>query len=125
MQTSLQSDSVMRFFITTENLRGRLDAFSRLKALFERSELLIPTRGTSQKKIPSVCGCVCSTNLGFSVGKIVLVLVVGYQRAPGTSEKKEERLVSASASLPTAGSALPPVGRATPLLWCSDVNIKQ
>ena len=58
MQTSLQSDSVMRFFITTENLRGRLDAFSRLKALFERSELLIPTRGTSQKKIPSVCGCV-------------------------------------------------------------------
>ena len=32
-------------------------------------------------------------------------------------EKKKERLVPASASLPTAGSALPPVGRATPLLW--------
>ena len=39
------------------------------------------------------------------------------QRAPGTSKKKTERLVPASASLPTAGSALPPVGRATPLLW--------
>ena len=48
----------------------------------------------------------------------------------GTSErlvpaKKKERLVPASASLPTAGSALPPVCRATPLLWCSDVNTKQ
>ena len=41
------------------------------------------------------------------VRKIVLVLV------RGTSE----RLVPASASLQTAGSALPPVGRATPLLW--------
>ena len=37
------------------------------------------------------------------------------QRAPGTSEKKTERLVPASASLSTAESALPPVGRATPL----------
>ena len=57
--------------------------------------------------------------------RLILVLVwknclgfsVGYQRAPGISEKKKERLVPASASLPTAGSALPPVGRATPLLW--------
>ena len=67
----------------------------------------------------------CSTNLGFSVEKYCLGFSVGYQRAPGTSEKKAERLVPASTSLPTAGSALPPVGRATPLLWCSDVNIKQ
>ena len=65
--------------------------------------------------------------------RIILVLVwknclcfsVGYQRAPGTSEKKKECLVPASASLPTAGSALPAVGRATPLLWCSDVDTKQ
>ena len=41
--------------------------------------------------------CACSTNLGFSVEKNVLVLVwkkylgssAGYQRAPGTSEKKK------------------------------------
>ena len=78
--------------------------------LFERSEFLIDT---SQKKNMSVC----STNLGFSVEKNCLGFSVGYQRASGTSEKKKERLVPASASLPTAGSALPPVGRATPLLW--------
>ena len=35
-----------------------------LTLLFERSEFLIDA---SQKKNPSVCGCVCSTNLGFSV----------------------------------------------------------
>ena len=79
-----------------------LDKFDDVLAsyLFERSEFQIPIRGTSQKENPSVCGCVCSTNLGFSVEKIVLVLVWG------TSEKKKERLVPASASLPTAGSAL-------------------
>ena len=82
--------------------------------LFERSEFLIDT---PQKKIrPSARVHACSTNLGFSVEKIVLVSVWG------TSErlvpaKKKERLVPASASLPTAGSALPPVGRATPLHW--------
>ena len=73
-----------------------------------------------------MCLCVCSTNLGFSVEKDCLGFSVekdclgfsvGYQRAPGTSEKKTERLVPASASLPTSGSALPPVGRATLLLW--------
>ena len=37
-------------------------------------------------------------------------------RATSPPQKKTERLVPASASLPTAGSALPPVGRATPLL---------
>ena len=53
----------------------------------------------------------------YHIQKDCLGFSVGYQRAPGTSEKKKERLVPASASLPTAGSALPPVGRATPLLW--------
>ena len=81
----------------------------------------------SHKKSLRVCPCAACTC------QIILVLVwknclgfsVGYQRAPGTSEKKKERLVPASASLPTAGSALPRVGRATPLLWCSDVNTTQ
>ena len=50
----------------------------------------------------------CSTNLGFSVEKDCLGFSVGYQRAPGTSNKKTERLVPASASLPTAGSAFHP-----------------
>ena len=69
---------------------------TKVQQLFERSEFLIPTRGTSQKKNPSVCGCVCWTNLGFSVEKIVLVLVWGTserlvpakkkKRTPGTSE---------------------------------------
>ena len=53
--------------------------------LFERSEFPIPTRGTSPKK-KSVRVCV----------RLILVLVlknclgfsVGYQRAPGTNEKK-------------------------------------
>ena len=57
----------------------------------------------------------CSTNFGFSVEKVVLVLVWGTS-ARLVPAKKKERLVPASASLPTAGSALPPVGRATPLL---------
>ena len=64
--------------------------------LFERSEFLIPTRGTSPQK-KSVRVCACLTNLGFSVEKNVLVLgwkkylgfSAGYQRAPGTSEKKK------------------------------------
>ena len=70
--------------------------YKSLIVLFERSEFLIPTRGTSPKK-KSVRVCACSTNLGFSVEKNVLVLVwkkylgfsAGYQRAPGTSEKKK------------------------------------
>ena len=53
--------------------------------LFERSEFLIDT-GTSPQKNPSVC--VCSTDLGFSVEKGCLGFSVGYQRAPGTSKKK-------------------------------------
>ena len=81
--------------------------------LFERSEFLTAT--SKKKKSVRLCGC--STNLGFSVEKDCPGFSVGYQRAPGTSEKKTERLVPASASLPTAGSALLPVGRATPLLW--------
>ena len=55
--------------------------------LFERSEFLIDT---SQKRSLRVCPCAACT------GRIILVLVwknclgfsVGYQRAPGTSEKK-------------------------------------
>ena len=58
-----------------------------------------------------VCGIM------YHIQKDCLGFSVGYQRAPSTSEKKTEPLVPASASLPTAGSALPPVGRATPLLW--------
>ena len=85
-----------------------------MNILFERSEFLIDT---SQKKNPSACVCVCSTNLGFSVEKIVLVLVWGTSERLVPATKKTERLVPASASVPTAGSALPPVGRATPLLW--------
>ena len=42
------------------------------------------------------------------VWKNCLGFSVGYQRAPGTSDKTKERLVPASASLPTAGSALHP-----------------
>ena len=42
--------------------------------LFERSEFLI---ATSKKKKKTVCVCGCSANLGFSVEKIVLVLVWG------------------------------------------------
>ena len=45
--------------------------------------------GTFQKKNPSVCVCVCSTNLDFSVEKYCLGFSVGYQRAPGSSEKKQ------------------------------------
>ena len=71
------------------------------------------------------CVSVCVRLILVLVWKNCLGFSVGYQQAPGTSEKKKERLVPASASLPTAGSALPPVGRATPLLWCSDVNTKQ
>ena len=48
---------------------------------------------------------------------LVLVLVLGTSERLVPAKKKTERLVPASASLPTAGSALPPVGRATPLLW--------
>ena len=114
MQTSLQSDSVMRFFITTENLRGRLDAFSRLKALFERSELLIPTRGTSQKKIPSVCGCVCSTNLGFSVekclgfsvGYVLCTVCIWYQPAEITSCENHSMVVYIHEPYPWAQSVV-------------------
>ena len=94
--------------------------------LFERSEFLIDT---SQKKIRPrvpvclvhVCTCaiklVLVCGIMYRIQKDCLGFSVGYQRAPGTSEKKTERLVPASASLPTAGPALPPVGRATPLLW--------
>ena len=80
--------------------------------LFERSEFLI---GTSQKENPSVRVCV-RLILVLVWKNIVLVLVWGTSerlvpakknRTPGTSE----RFVA------TAGSALPPVGRATPLLW--------
>ena len=63
------------------------------------------------------CVSVCVRLILVLVWKNCLGFSVGYQQAPGTSEKKKERLVPASASLPTAGSALPPVGRATPLLW--------
>ena len=49
--------------------------------------------------------------------KIVLVLVWGASELLVPAKKKTERLVPASASSPTAGSALPPVGRATPLFW--------
>ena len=61
--------------------------------LFERSKFLIDT---SQKKNPSVCVCVCSTNLGFSVEKDCLGFSVGISeclvpakknRTPGTSER--------------------------------------
>ena len=88
-----------------------------VRIYFERSEFLIDTWYIPKKKSVRVWVCVCSANLGFSVEKDCVGFSVGYQRAPGTSEKKTERLVPASASLPTAGSALPPVGRATPLLW--------
>ena len=36
--------------------------------LFERSEFLIDTKYIPPKKSVRVCVCVCSTNLGFSVG---------------------------------------------------------
>ena len=35
--------------------------------LFERSEFLIPTRGTGVHPKKKIRPCVCSTNLGFSV----------------------------------------------------------
>ena len=94
-------------------LNPKYDVRFRIPYLFERSEFLIATSKT--KKSVRVCGC--SANLGFSVENTNLGFSVWYQRAPGTTEKKKERMVPASASLPTAGSALPPVGRATPLLW--------
>ena len=89
--------------------------------LFERSEFLIDT--SQKKSLPRVHVCTCAIilvlvcGIMYHIQKDCLGFSVGYQRAPGTSEKKKERLVPASASLPTAGSALPPVGRATPLLW--------
>ena len=104
--------------------------------LFERSEFLIST--SKKKKSVRLCGC--STNLGFSVENANLGFSVGYvlcasyvctwyqpadhSMVPGTyvqyratSKKKKTHLVPASASLPFAGSALPPLRRATPLLW--------
>ena len=70
---------------------------TKVQQLFERSEFLTPTRGTSQKKNPSVCGCVCWTNLGFSVEKIVLVLVWGtyyvpHTYVPGISRQKSHHV---------------------------------
>ena len=56
----------------------------------------------------------CSTNLGFSVKKECLGFSVGYVLC---TTYIRMYLVPASASLPIAGSALPPGGRATPLLW--------
>ena len=104
------------------------------RILFERSEFLIDTPHNKNLRVCPCAACTCQIILVLVCTYVCfLVLVwknclgfsVGYQRAPGTSEKRKERLVPASASLPTAGSAFPPVGRATPLLWCSDVNTKQ
>ena len=82
-----------------------------LRHLFERSEFLIAT--CKKKKSVRLCGR--STNLGFNgentnnIGfSVGYVLCTTYIRM---------YLVPASASLLIAGSALPPVGRATPLLY--------
>ena len=76
--------------------------------LFERSEFLIDT---SPPKNPSVCVCV-RLILVLAWKKIVLFLVWGTYYVPYI----RMYLVPSSASSPIAGSALPPVGRATPLL---------
>ena len=65
-------------------------------------------------KKKSVRVCVCSTNLGFSVEKNCIGFSVGYVLR---TTYIRMYLVPASASLPIAGSALPPVDWATPLPW--------
>ena len=57
--------------------------------LFERSEFLIDTCYIPKKKSVRVCVCVCSTNLGFSVEKNVLVLVWGTSERLVPAKKKQ------------------------------------
>ena len=64
---------IARYPATTEHLRTESSHRGTWTLLFERSEFLIAT--FKKKKTDSLCVCGCSSNLGFSVEKNVLVLV--------------------------------------------------